>query len=82
LGATLSQSTHRMTLPWTIAWLAAAMILTGLGIWQDRRPIGLAPPPLVPTMFWLSTGVIGIVLGLAHLLSLLTGVELHGRGPC
>ena len=69
-----------MTLPWTIAWLAVAALSAGIGIAQDRRPPGLSPPPLVPTFFWLAIGAIGIVLGLAHLLSLLTGVELHGRG--
>ncbi|WP_027134604.1 hypothetical protein [Geminicoccus roseus] len=68
-----------MTLPWTIAWLVASLTFAGVGIWQDRRPVGLAPAPLVPPLFWLGVGVIGIVLGSAHLLSLLTGVELHGR---
>jgi hypothetical protein len=69
-----------MTLPWTFAWLTVATVFAALGIWQDRRPVGLAPPPLVPPMFWLSVGLVGIVLGLAHLVSLLTGVELRGRG--
>ena len=68
-----------MNLTWTIAWLAAAAAFTGIGIRQDRRPPGLEPP-LLPTFFWLAVGLVGIVLGLAHLLSLLTGVELHGRG--
>lgn len=69
-----------MTLPWTIGWLVVSLLLAGIGIWQDRRPLGLSPPPLVPAMLWLAVGVVGIVLGLAHLLSLLTGMDLPGRG--
>jgi hypothetical protein len=69
-----------MTMSWTIGWLIVSTLLAGLGAWQDRRPVGLAPPPLVPALFWLAIGTIGIVLCLAHLISLLTGVELHGRG--
>ncbi|HEX2528993.1 MAG TPA: hypothetical protein VHL31_22195 [Geminicoccus sp.] len=70
-----------MTLPWTIGWLAASLVLTVLGIWRDRRPLSFTSVPLVPGIFWLGLGIIGIVLGLAHLISLLSGVELHGRGP-
>jgi hypothetical protein len=70
-----------MTLPWTIGWLVVSLLLAGLGVWRDRRPPSMTEVPLVPPMLLLGLGVIGIVLGLAHLLSLLTGMELHGRGP-
>lgn len=69
-----------MNLPWTVGWLIVSVLLAALGIWQDRRPVSLTSLPLLPSIFLLAIGVIGIVLGLGHLLSLLTGVELHGRG--
>jgi hypothetical protein len=71
-----------MGLGWTLALLATGLVLTGLGRWQETRPRELGDVRLVPTTAIMAVGVVLSVLALAHLVSLLTGVPLHGRyGP-
>lgn len=69
-----------MTLPWTLLWLAGSTALAALALARERRPRQLGmPPPLVPTWLLLGLGLIGLVVGLAHLVSLWTGHPLRGR---
>lgn len=69
-----------MTLPWTLGWLCVSTILAGLGAFLERRSRALAWVPPVPPIFLLGLGVVGIVVALGHLITIFTGVELHGRG--
>jgi drug/metabolite transporter (DMT)-like permease len=69
-----------MTLPWTLLWLAGSAALAVLALIRERRPREIGtPPPLVPTWLLLGLGLIGLVVGLAHLVSLSTGHPLRGR---
>lgn len=69
-----------MTLPWTLLWLAGSAALAVLALIRERRPREIGtPPPLVPTWLLLGLGLIGLVVGLAHLVSLWTGHPLRGR---
>ena len=64
----------------TLIWLAVSGVLTGFALWRERRPREVGDPmPIVPHWLVLGLGVIGVVLGLAHLVSLWTGHPLHGR---
>lgn len=69
-----------MSLPWTLLWLAGSTVLAALALVRERRPRELGTPlPLVPTWLLLGLGLIGLVVGLAHLVSLWTGHPLRGR---
>lgn len=68
-----------MDLRWTLILLAAGLVLTGLGRWQESRPRDLGEVWLVPSTAIMAAGVLLSVLAAAHLVSLLTGVPLHGR---
>ena len=64
----------------TTGALVAGIALALLGRWLDRRERPLGSVPLVPP-FWLTVaGVLVVVLMLAHLVTLLTGVPLRPRG--
>ena len=68
-----------MSLHWTVALLLAGLALTALGRWQEARPRELGQVRLVPTVAILAVGVLLAVLAAAHLVTLLTGIPLHGR---
>lgn len=68
-----------MDLRWTLVLLGAGLVLTGLGRWQEARPRDLGEVRLVPSTAIMAVGVLLSVLAAAHLVSLLTGVPLHGR---
>ena len=71
-----------MTLGWTVALLAAGLILTGIARWHETRPRQLGEVRLFPATAVLAVGVLLSVLAATHLVSLLTGTPLHGRyGP-
>ena len=69
-----------MTLPWTLGWLCIATLLAASGAWLERRSRARLVVPPFPPLFLLGLGIVGIVVGLGHLLTIFTGVELHGRG--
>lgn len=67
-----------MSLPATVVLLIVGAILTGLSLWQQRRPreIGSMALPAVPI---LAIGLLLVILALGHLVSLLTGHPFTGR---
>ena len=69
-----------MSLELTLAVLLAALIAAALANWRERRPRDLGRPPLVPYTAIQVIAVVAAILMLAHLVSLLTGQPLRGRG--
>jgi uncharacterized iron-regulated membrane protein len=69
-----------VSLELTISILIAALLIAGLANWRERRPRPLGKPPLVPYTAIQILAVLVIILMLAHLVSLLTGHPLKGRG--
>ena len=69
-----------MSLELTVAVLVAALAVAALANWRERRPRALGRPPLVPLTAIQVIAVVVIILMLAHLVSLLTGQPLRGRG--
>jgi len=63
----------------TLALLAAGLTLCGWAGWQERRPRGLGDLPLLPPIPVLLIGVMLILVSLAHLVTLSTGVPLRSR---
>lgn len=68
-----------LSLGTTLALLAAGLVLCGVSRWHEGRPRPLGEPRLFPSTLVLAVGVVLTVLASAHLVSLLTGVRLHGR---
>lgn len=68
-----------MDVHWTLALLGVGLVLTGLARWQETRPRELGEVRLFPVVTVLAVGVLLSVLAAAHLVSLLTGIPLHGR---
>jgi hypothetical protein len=69
-----------MSLAPTLAVLLAALAIAALANWRERRPRDLGRPPLVPYTAIQMIAVLVIILMLAHVVSLLTGQTLKGRG--
>jgi hypothetical protein len=69
-----------MSLELSLAVLFAALAIGALANWRERRPRELGRPPLVPYTAIQVVAVLVIILMLAHLVSLLTGQPLKGRG--
>jgi hypothetical protein len=69
-----------MRLGLTLAVLLAALAIAGLANWRERRPSDFGRPPLVPYATIQLIAVVVIILMAAHLISLLTGHPLKGRG--
>lgn len=68
-----------MDVRWTLALLGVGLALTGLARWQETRPRELGEVRLFPVVAVMAAGVLLSVLAAAHLVSLLTGIPLHGR---
>ena len=68
-----------MTLPWTLILLAFGLSLAGFARWHESRPRALGEVTLVPATLLLAVGVVAVVVAGAHLVSLITGIPLHGR---
>jgi hypothetical protein len=64
----------------TLAILLAALAVAALANWRERRPRDLGSPPLVPYTAIQLIAVVVAILMAAHLVSLLTGQPLRGRG--
>jgi hypothetical protein len=65
-------------------WATVALLVLGLGLcgvcrWYEARPRQLGEVRLFPSTLLLALGVVLVVVALAHLVSLLTGVPLRGR---
>jgi hypothetical protein len=69
-----------MSLELTLAVLFAALAVAALANWRERRPRDVGRPPLVSYTAIQVIAVLVVVLMLAHLVSLLTGQPLRGRG--
>ena len=69
-----------MSLELTVAILLGALVTTALANWRERLPRELGRPPLVPAAAIQAVAVVVAILMLAHLVSLLTGHPLKGRG--
>lgn len=69
-----------MSLGLTLAILLGALALAALANWRERRPRELGRPPLVPATAIQAIAIVVVILMLAHLVSLLTGHPIKGRG--
>ena len=69
-----------MDLPTTLALLAVAAALIGFSLWGTRRKRGFAEVSYVPWHGLLFVGILAFCVLAAHLVTLLTGVPLKGRG--
>ncbi|MFO1074600.1 MAG: hypothetical protein U1E17_18310 [Geminicoccaceae bacterium] len=69
-----------MSLGWTAALLALGLALCGFARWREVRPRPLGEVPLLPPVLLLGAGVLMVVLAGAHLVTLIGGVPLTGRG--
>ena len=69
-----------MGLELTLAVLFAALAIAALANWRERRPRDVGRPPLVPYTAIQAIAVLVAILMLAHVVSLLTGQPLRGRG--
>ncbi len=79
LPTLLLDRTGSLTLAPTLALLTVGLVLCGWAGWQERRPRGLGDLPLLPPIPVLLIGVILVLLSLAHLVTLWTGVPLKSR---
>lgn len=69
-----------MDLPTTVVLMLVAATLAALGLWGARRKRGFAEVSYVPWHGLLFVGILGFCVLAAHLVTLLTGVPLKGRG--
>ena len=69
-----------MSLELTLVVLFAALAVAALANWRERRPRVFGRPPLVPYPAVQMVALAVAILMLAHLVSLLTGHPLKGRG--
>ena len=69
-----------MDVPWTLVLLAAGVSLSAFCRWYETRPRELGDVRLLPSTMLLALCVLVSVVALAHLVSLVTGVPLNGRG--
>lgn len=63
-----------MTHGWTLALLAFGLGLAGFCLWHQRRPRRLGEVSLFPSTLLLGVGLVLVILALAHLITLGTGV--------
>lgn len=68
-----------MSLSQTLALLACGLGLCAWAAWQERRPRGLGELPLLPPIPVLFVGVLVVLVSIAHLVTLWTGVPLKSR---
>jgi len=68
-----------MSLHATMVLFAAGLALAGWAAWQERRQRDLGELPLLPPLPILILGVIIMLVAVAHLVSLWTGVPLKSR---
>ena len=69
-----------MTFELTVAILLGALAIVALANWRERRPRELGRPPLVASPAIQAIAIVVVIVMLAHLVSLLTGQPIKGRG--
>jgi hypothetical protein len=69
-----------MSLELTVGILLCALAITVLANWRERRPRELGHPSWVPATAIQVIAIVVVIIMLAHLVSLLTGRPLKGRG--
>ncbi len=68
-----------LTLVPTLLLTLAGLSICGWAAWLERRPRTLGELPIVPPVPLLLLGVLVVLVGLAHLVSLWTGTPLKSR---
>lgn len=68
-----------MSLVATLALLALGLGMCAWAAWQERRPRGLGELPILPPIPVLFVGVMIVLVCLAHLVTIWTGVPLKSR---
>ena len=68
-----------MSLAATLVLLASGLVLCTWAVWQERRPRGLGELPVLPPLPILFVGVLVVLVSLAHLITIWTGVPLKSR---
>jgi hypothetical protein len=68
-----------LSLGWTFCLLVAGLALCVFCLWHQRRPRDLGDVPWFPSTLMLGVGLVVTLVALAHIVSLLTGIELRGR---
>lgn len=63
----------------TVVCLVASVSLGGLLVWLEHRPREIGRPRLVPTTPLLLLCALVVVLALAHMVTIVTGVPHQGR---
>ena len=63
----------------TLVLLAVGLSVCGWAAWQERRPRSLGELPLLPPIPVLLAGVLIVLVSLAHLVTIWTGVPLRSR---
>ena len=69
-----------MNLNVTLAILLVEAVLFGLCYWQDRKPVNLGKPRLLPYRLFMLTLIVIFLATLAHAVALLTGQPVKPRG--
>jgi hypothetical protein len=70
-----------MTLTVTLTVLGVCATLLVYTLWAERRPRDPLKPPLVPFPFVQFVAFLGIILMLAHLITIATGHPFSGGRP-
>ena len=68
-----------MGLAATLSLLALGVTVGGFCLWYERRPKELGDVRYFPATIVLTLSVVAVLLALAHLVTLLTGVPFEGR---
>ncbi len=68
-----------MTLAWTLVVLAVGLGLSGFCLWRIERPRLPGEVRVFPAPLLLGVGLLLVLVALAHLLSLETGIDLGAR---
>lgn len=69
-----------MSLAATLVLLAAGLGLAAFCLWHQQRPRELGVVTWFPSTLLLGVALVAIILALAHLVTLVTGHPLVGRG--
>jgi drug/metabolite transporter (DMT)-like permease len=70
-----------MTFNVTLSLLAVFAVILVLTLWAERRPRDPLKPRLIPLPYIQFVAVLGVVLMLAHLITLMTGHQFTGKRP-
>ncbi|MEZ5846010.1 MAG: hypothetical protein R3C70_04590 [Geminicoccaceae bacterium] len=68
-----------MGLTTTVLLLLAGLVSGGFCLWYERRPKEIGEVRMFPSTIMLILSVVLVIVALAHLVTLVTGVPLRGR---